>query len=282
MKLGLIKKIFASVLVVALGGSVMACGAGDKKSSTEPENKKTKLEEIKSSGKLILGTSADYAPYEFHINVNGKDTIVGFDIEIAKEIAKDLGVELEIRDMKFDTLTAALQAGTIDMAISGMNPTPERQKAVDFSDIYYKAEHGIIIKADKKDVYKTKGDFKGKNVGAQKGTIQQDLIIDQMKESIFKGLGKVPDLIMELKSGNSEAIVMEIPVADAIAKANKEFYVIQAPGFELDVTEQGSAIAMPKNSPELVEAVNKTLARLQKDGMIDKFIVEANELNNSK
>lgn len=281
MKMGLVKKIFAGVLVTAMGFSVVACG-GNSDSKVDESAKKNKLEEIKSSGKLVLGTSADYAPYEFHMNVNGKDTIVGFDIEIAKEIAKDLGVELEIQDMKFDTLTAALQAGTIDMAISGMNPTPERQEAVDFSDIYYKAEHGIIIKADKKDVYKTKDDFDGKSVGAQKGTIQQDLILEQMTKATFKGLGKVPDLIMELKSGNSEAIVMEIPVADAIAKANPEFYVIQEPGFKLDETEQGSAIAMPKNSPELVEAVNKTLARLQKDGAIDKFIVEANELNNSK
>lgn len=281
MKVGLVKKIFAGVLVTAMGFSVVACG-GSSDSKTDASAKKNKLEEIKSSGKLVLGTSADYAPYEFHMNVDGKDTIVGFDIEIAKEIAKDLGVELEIQDMKFDTLTAALQAGTIDMAISGMNPTPERQEAVDFSDIYYKAEHGIIIKADKKDVYKTKDDFDGKSVGAQKGTIQQDLILEQMTKTTFKGLGKVPDLIMELKSGNSEAIVMEIPVADAIAKANPEFYVIQEPGFKLDETEQGSAIAMPKNSPELVEAVNKTLARLQKDGAIDKFIVEANELNNSK
>ncbi len=75
-----------------------------------------------------MATSADYPPYEFHKVVNGKDEIVGFDIEIAKEIAKQLGVELEIKDIKFDGLLAALQGGTVDMVISGMTPTEERKK----------------------------------------------------------------------------------------------------------------------------------------------------------
>lgn len=274
MKMGLVKKICAVALVGIMGIVGVSCGA----STSEEEVAKSKVEQIKQNGKIVLGTSADYPPYEFHANIDGKDTIVGFDIEIAKEIAKDLGVELEIQDIKFDTLIAALQANTVDMVISGMNPTPERKKAVDFSEIYYKAEHGILIKADKKDVYKTKEDLAGKNVGAQKGSIQQELVETQMQDSTFKPLVKVPDLILELKSGNSEAVVMEVPVAKAIAKANPDLYVIENPGFELDQSEQGSAIGMPKGSDDLVKEVNKTLERLVNEGLVDKYIVEANEL----
>ena len=79
--------------------------AGGKKDA--PAQDVSSLEKIKAAGKIILGTSADYPPYEFHALIDGKDTIVGFDIELAKEIAKDLGVELEIKDMSFDGLLAA-------------------------------------------------------------------------------------------------------------------------------------------------------------------------------
>ena len=280
MKKGIIKKLMAITMATSLSLGFMACGANESKESGSGEAvaEKTIVEEIKESGKLVLGTSADYPPYEFHADINGKDTIVGFDIEIAKEVAKDLGVELVLQDMKFDSLVAALQSGTVDMVISGMNPTPERAEAVDFSDIYYKAEHGILIRAEDKDKFKTKDDFNGKNVGAQKGSIQEDLANTQVEGSVVKGLGKVPDLIMELISGNSDAVVMEIPVADANAGANDKLFVIQEPGFELDETEQGNSVAMPKDSPELVEIVNKTIERLVSEGKIEQYIVEANEL----
>ena len=126
--------ILAALMVIF---PVVAGGAKDSKSGSA-------LDKIKASGKIILGTSADYPPYEFHALVDGKDTIVGFDIELAKEIAKDLGVELEIKDMSFDGLLAALVSGNVDMVISGMTPTEERRQNVDFSDIYYQAVHGAV------------------------------------------------------------------------------------------------------------------------------------------
>ncbi|WKL02385.1 transporter substrate-binding domain-containing protein [Paenibacillus amylolyticus] len=98
-----------------------------------------------SSKKLVLGTSADFAPYEFHKVINGKDEIVGFDIEIAKEIAKDLGAELVIEDMGFDGLLPSLQSGRVDLVISGMTPTDERKKSIDFSDTYYKSKQVIMV-----------------------------------------------------------------------------------------------------------------------------------------
>ena len=277
MMSGVMKKILAVSVLVGMTVALVSCGGAEKseKAGAAAENR---LDKIKESGKIVLGTSADYPPYEFHATIDGKDTIVGFDIEIGKEIAKDLGVELEIKDMKFDGLTAALQAGTIDMAISGMNPTPERQKAVDFSEIYYKAEHGIVIKEENKDKFKTKDDFSGKKVGVQKGSIQEELALTQMKGAEVKGLGKVPDLVMELVSGNADAVVMEIPVAKANAKANKGLYVIENPNFELDESEKGSAVAMPKDSKELVGAINKTIDRLVKENKIEKYIVDSNEL----
>lgn len=277
MKKGFFKKILSTSIAASLCLGMVACGGTENKAESS-KGEKNLLEEIKSKGKIVLGTSADYPPYEFHAEIDGKDTIVGFDIDIAKEIANDLGVDLEIQDMKFDSLVPALQAGSIDMVVSGMNPTPERAEVVDFSDIYYKAKHGILIKKSDKDTYKTKDDFEGLTVGVQKGTIQEELANTQMDGCNVKGLGKVPDLVLELLSGNAKAVVMEIPVADANAKANDELYVIEEPGFELDNEEEGSAIAVPKGSKELVDSIDNTIKRLIAEGKIDAFIVNANEV----
>ncbi|HPS45426.1 MAG TPA: transporter substrate-binding domain-containing protein, partial [Treponemataceae bacterium] len=155
------------LLAIAFAASFMGCA---KKA---PE---TRLDSIKKAGKLILGTSADYPPYEFHAQVDGKDAIVGFDIALAREVAKDLGVQLEIKDMKFDGLLAALASGNVDMIISGMTPTDERKKNVDFTDIYYFAEHGVLIrKADEAKYGAAVESLKDAMVGAQRGAIQVGL-----------------------------------------------------------------------------------------------------------
>ena len=110
------------------------------------------LEQIKKSGKLVVGTSADYPPYEFTVKEGDKTKYVGIDIEIAKKLAKDLGVKLEIKNMAFDSLLVALETHKIDAIISAMNPTPERKASVDFSDVYYTGKQYMLI--NKKDVTK--------------------------------------------------------------------------------------------------------------------------------
>ncbi|MGL4990759.1 MAG: transporter substrate-binding domain-containing protein [Sarcina sp.] len=269
MKNNIFKKLLMTGISLSLAFGVIGCGG---------ESAGSNLENIKKNGKIVLGTSADYPPYEFHTEIDGKDTIVGFDIAIADEIAKDLGVKVEIQDMEFASLVPALQAGTVDMVISGMNPTKERAEVVDFSKIYYKAKHGILIKAENKDTFKTKDDFNGQAVGVQKGTIQEELANTQMEGTTVKGLGSVPDLVLEVLSGNTAGVVMEVPVASANAKANDKLYVIEDPKFELVNEEEGSAIAVPKGSTELMDAINKTIDRLVAEGKIDTFIVEANDL----
>jgi len=230
------------------------------------------LEAIKASGQLRVGTSADYPPYEFHKIVDGKDEIIGFDIEIIKAVAADLGVELVLTDMGFDGLLTALQSGNIDMVISGMTPTPERAEAVDFSDVYYTAVQKVIVRAADKATYTTIESLAGKKVGAQLGAIQEGIVKDQMPQSELRALSKLPDLVLDLKSGNVEALVVEEPVANAYIAANPELVLADV---QLAQDEAGSAIAMPKGSPELVEAVNATLKRLADEGKIAQFVTDA-------
>lgn len=276
MKKGILKKVITALLVGAISFSMVACGGGTEKSESGANSgEKTMLSQIKEKGELVVGLSADYSPYEFHTMIDGKDTIVGFDVEIAKEIAKDLGVKLNIKEMKFDSLLTALPAGQIDMIISGMNPDPKREKVVDFSEIYYKANHGVLVKKEDLNKYKGIDDLKNINLGAQMGSTQADIIKNTIKGEKVKLLSNVNNLILELKAGKIDALVVEKPVGE-MAMSNNSDIVLSDISFE-DETG-GNAVAVKKGQKELVEQVNKTINRLKESGNIDKFIIEANEL----
>lgn len=229
----------------------------------------------KEIDKIVVGTSADYPPYEFHKEINGKDAIIGFDIDIAKEIAKDLGVELVIKDMEFGGLLADLKTDKVDFVLAGMTPDAERALEVDFSTIYYNAEHGLVINKKDIDKYKTVSDLRGKIIGVQKGSIQEDIANEQIESAQIKALGKVSNLMLELKSGKVDAVVVEQPVATAYVKNNDGLYMT-------DITfkdeEGGSAVAVKKGNKELLDSINKTIERLIKENKIDEFVINANEM----
>lgn len=273
MKKGLLKKVLASCLALAMTFSIVACGNKEDKGTSSES--KTALTEIKDKGELVVGLSADYAPYEFYTMVDGKKTIVGFDVELAKEIAKDLGVKLTLKEMKFDALLGALPAGQIDMIISGMNPDEERAKVIDFSDIYYTAQHGVLVNKKDLDKYKSVEDLKSARVGAQMGSTQADIIKEKIKADNPTLLANVNNLILELKSGKIDALVTEKPVAEMAIKNNNELALSK---IEFKDETGGNAIAVQKGEKELVEQVNKTIKRLKDSGDLDKFIVEANDL----
>lgn len=260
------KKIMSILMCLILMISTVSCG----KNAKEDE-----LSKIKKAGKIVLGTSADYPPYEFHKVINGKDEIVGFDIDIAKKIAEDLGVELEIKDMKFEGLLAALQAGKIDFIVSGMTPTEERKKSVDFSDVYYYAVQTVVIRTEDKEKYKTLEDLKGARVGVQKGSIQEGLAQKYMANSEIKALGKISDIILSLKDKKIDAAIIEQPVAQANVNKNTDLAISE---IKLPNEDAGSAIAVRKNSGALLDEINKTLKKLMDEKKIDEFVIKANEL----
>jgi len=275
-KMSIILMIMALILVFTGCGQKVESGDvnnGTNEGDNVDVEVASKIDAIKAAGKIVLGTSADYPPYEFHKEVDGKDTIVGFDIEIAKEIAKDLGVELEIKDMDFDGLILALNADKVDFVLAGMTPDPERD--VEFSQIYYKALQGVVIKADNKDVYKTVEDLTGKKIGAQKGAIQEKIAVSEIKDLELKALAKIPDLVLEVKHNKIDAVVMEKPVAEAYADRHDDLMLMD---LTFEDAEGGSAVAIKKGNTDLVEVINKTLDRLMEDGSVDKYVVEAIEM----
>ena len=266
------KKIISIIMTVLIAFGLFGCsGVKDEKATT----KVSKLDNLKEKGKIVIGTSADYPPYEFHKSIDGKDTIVGFDIEVAKEIAKDLGVELEIKDMKFDGLLAALETGNIDFVAAGMTPTEERKKNVGFSKVYYTAVQCVVVRTEDKGTIKSLEDLKNKKVGVQKGAIQEELATKQLTNSEIKPLGKVSDLMLSLDTKKVDAVIVELPVAMSYVQKNTSLALSE---IQLKTEEEGSAIAVKKGNEDLVSAINTTIDRLLSDKSIDKFVADANEI----
>ena len=277
MKKGLIKKVVASALLGIMTMGLVGCGSSNNTSAAG--NKNDLLETIQDKGKVVVGMSADYAPYEFHyIDENGKDVIGGFDVDIANEIASKLGVELVIQEMDFDALVTALPAGKVDLVISGMNPTEERAKVVDFSEVYYNSQHGILVRAEDVDKYKTFADLEGAKVGAQLGSTQEQIAKNEIPNADLQLLANVNNLILELKSGKVDAIIMEKPVAQMAVKSNPELAVGE-PTYEEE--SGGNAVGVAKNNEQLLAKVNEVIKELNETGKMDEYIVKANELAGS-
>ncbi|WP_193198553.1 ABC transporter permease subunit [Nostoc sp. MG11] len=227
------------------------------------------LQAVSSVGKdtLTLITSPDYPPYEFYDTKGGDRQIVGFDIDIANTLAKELGFKLKVMESDFNGLIPALQANRADFVMAGMTPTPERQKNVDFSIIYYEAKDTIV--APKNSNLKQPKDLSGKKVGVQLGTIQEQnaqKIAQKVAGIQLKQLNKVPEVVQEIKSGRIDAAIVEDTVAKGFAQANPDLEFNVIPSEEAS----GSAIAFPKDS-SLVEPFNKVLQQMKDKGELAKL-----------
>lgn len=260
------KKFISMVLVLVLSVCMVGCGS----------KKESKIDEIKEKGKIVLGTSATFPPYEYHKEIDGKDEIVGFDIAIAKAIAEDLGVELEIKDMDFGGLLGAMVAGKIDFVVAGMTPTEKRKKNVDFSDVYYVSKQSAVINKKDLEKYKTIEDLKGKSLCVQKGSIQEEIALELSDEKKVKSLGKLANIIMELKNNKVDAVIVENAVANAYVSKNPEMCVAN---FDIPYDNAGSAIAVNKGNEDLVKVINKVLADLKSENKIEEFVVKYTTLS---
>ncbi len=216
---------------------------------------------------LVMITSPDYPPYEYYDTAGGGRKIVGFDIDIAHYIAKELGFELKIQESDFNGLIPALQAKRADFVMAGMTPTEERQKNVDFSTIYYDAKDTIV--APKGSNLTRPEALAGKRVGVQLGSIQEGnakKMAEKVKGIQLKQLNKIPEIIQELKSKRIDAAIIEDTVAKGFTQANPEleFHLVASEG------PSGSAIAFPKGS-DRVAAFNQVLERMKQNGELKRL-----------
>lgn len=247
------------VLAVSVATSAIAgCGQGQ---NTTGDTAASPGESPKET--LTMATSADYPPYEFRNTATG-DEIIGFDVDIAQYIANELGFELEIADQDFNGLIPALQAGRADFVMAGMTPTEERQKNVDFSEIYYEAKNTIVAK--KGSNLTTQEALNGKKIGVQLGSIQEKAAKEIAGVEVVP-LNKIGEIVQEIKSNRIEAAIIEDTVAKGYTEANPDLEFTTIPNAEA----AGSAIAFPKGS-ERVEEFNRVLQEMKDSGELEKLV----------
>ncbi|MBX9806132.1 MAG: ABC transporter substrate-binding protein [Alphaproteobacteria bacterium] len=215
-----------------------------------------------SANTLTVGVSADYAPFEFF-----KDgEIVGFDIDLMKEIAKRLNKDVKFKDLSFDAILGSLSTDRLDAAISSIEPTEERRKSIDFSHEYIKSNRVLVCKGTSS--IKEVDDLADGTVGVQSGSTHETYAKDNLSQNVqlkVKSLAKVPDLLQDMEIGNITCLILGIDEAEAILKSRENLKMVKVPG---EVT--GSAIAFPKASP-LKDKVNKILEEMESDGSLKKL-----------
>ena len=227
---------------------------------------------------MTIALNPHFAPFEFKTIQDGKDTIAGADIEIAKAIGDELGVKVKFSEMSFDNVLASVQSGKADIAISGISATKERQKIFDFSDTYYDSETVLLVKKDATEkTYKQISDFSKKSIAVQKGSIQENIAKANLSDANVVSLAQPGEAINELKSGQVEGVVLEKAIAKGYVDQNSDLTMSDI-ALKSD-SNDAYAVAMPKGSDDLKAKVNKIIAKLKKEGKIDSCVQDAYALS---
>ena len=264
-----LKKLLGLTLAAMMSISLVGCSSSDDKEASGD-----KLQQIKDAGVLVVGTSADYEPYEFK---KGEE-IVGFDDSMVQEIAKDIGVEVKYEDMDFDSLIAALQSDKVDIVLSGMTPNEERKEQVDFSEIYYTDSNVCIVAKGKEDLVKSADDLKDLKVGVQRGTTQADYVVNTLGIEDATQLTKIPDLMLELQNGKIDVIVTGKSVAMINVQKFKNVAIGDTTVGEEVAETSAAAFKKTDDNKSFIESVNSTIKKLQDGNKIDTMMLDATKL----
>lgn len=263
------KKILGALFLLVVLGTMTACSSGTNQKS------------IQDKGKIVIATESEFAPFEFKTLINGKDTLVGADIELGKAIAKELGVKADFSVMSFNNVLASVTSGKADIAIAGISVTDERKKAYDFSKSYYEAENVVIVKKTDLAAYSTLDSLSGKSIGAQKGSIQENIAKDQLPDSSLVSLTSNGEMINELKNNQLQAVVLEKAIAEGYISQNDDLTIAN---LNLKSTATDAyAVAFAKGTDKkLIASVNKVIKNAKKTGQFDAWIEKASTYTQNK
>lgn len=213
-----------------------------------------------AGGKIVMVTNAEFPPYEYHEN----NTIVGIDADIARAIADQMGMELEIQDMAFDSLIPAIQSGKADFAAAGMTVNEERLRNVDFTETYAEAAQVIIVKEG--SAIAAPADLTGKKIGVQTGTTG-DIYADDVENAEVQRFNKGMEAVMALTQDKLDAVIIDREPAKVFVKENEGLKILDEA-----FTEEEYAIAIKKGNTELLEKMNAAIKELKESGELQKIV----------
>lgn len=269
------KKIMKALSLLVAGVLVLVCfagctGNGDTgessnaaaASNTQPQSK---VEQIKAKGELVMLTNATFPPFEY---TKGTE-VVGVDVDIANEIAKELGVKLIVQDMEFDLIVDYIKAGRGDIGAAGMTITDERKEQVDFSNEYITSTQYVIVPTgtDTKSYQ-----LDGKVIGVQEGTTGDVYYASEPKVIKAKEVKKYKsaiDAANDMLLGRVDCVIIDELPAKKITEKSAGKMICYDPGYD----PESYAITIQKGNEDFVEVVNKVLTRLKDEGKIDEYVV---------
>lgn len=264
------KKSWLVALSVVMVLSVGLAGCGSKSSDNS-------VKKIQDKGTLVVGTSADYAPFEFPIVKNGKKQITGYDILIAQKIADELGVKLKVQNTEFTSLISDLKGNKVDLVMAGMVSTNARKKQVAFSKSYYTVRNVLLVKKQDANKFNTIADTKGAQIGAQQTTTQESIAKEQTKATVVSE-GLVTSLTTELLNGKLDGVVVENEIADNYLKNYPDKYAVAKVNLTTPKSQRYINVAARKGDKKLMKKVNKVITKLQKSGDMNKLLQKSQDL----
>lgn len=275
------KKWFSLLLTAALSLSLLT-GCGGSNAAQTPaasgDNSapaaESRLDKVLAAGKITNVCEPYFAPYEFIDNTkSGQEQFRGADMELARYIAKELGVELEIVPLEWSAVLTGVGAGKYDMAVAGMAYTPERAETMAMSKVYKPGgDQGLLVPADKVNDYTSLADFAGKKVGFQSGTVQEQNVLTQLPDAEPVTFDIIQNAVLALDSGKVDAVSVSIANGEMFVSTNPDLAVSSV---QFDNSQNGNVIGFPKGETELVDAVNKIIDQVLEQGLYDQWLAEA-------
>jgi polar amino acid transport system substrate-binding protein len=250
------KNLMKAVLSLLVIGGIVFSGCSKKE---ETAKELSKLEKIKNKAEISIGTSPDYPPFE---SIDDKGDIVGFDIDLAREIAKELGVDAKLVSMGFDSIITAVKNGQIDIGMSSFSVNEERKMSIDFSKPYISTAQVILVK---KDSAITKAeDLEKAVIAVQMGTTGAEAA-KELKDVEIKTVEDSNVATMMLDNGSVKAVVIDVAIAKELASRHN-FRVLEKP-----LNQEETAIVLQKGNDDLKLAVDNAIDKIISDGRYEKI-----------
>lgn len=266
------KRLFAVTMAAFMALALTACTTSQTQPTTVANNTgagNTEAAEstgaTESKGVLVMATNAEFPPYEYHEG----GAIVGIDVEIAQAIAAEMGMELEIEDIAFDSIIPAVQSGKADFGAAGMTVDEDRKMNVDFSEPYASATQVIIVKEDSEIT--GLADLEGKLIGVQQGTTGDIYASDEFGDDKVERYNKGFEAVQSLGQNKIDAVIIDGEPAKVFVSQNQGLKILDEA-----YTEEAYAICVKKGNSELLDGINAAIAKLKESGelqaIVDKYI----------
>ena len=271
----MMKKIMALLLALCVAAGFSGCAGGKAASSGAESGADESWDKVKQAGRLVLGLDDAFPPMGYKDTQTGE--IVGFDIDLAKEACKRLGIELKLQAVDWDNKQAELDNGNVDCLWNGFSKTPEREKSFLLSIPYMKNEQIILVKTDSS--YHSLKDLAGKSVGVQSDSSAESALNDEANKEFkasLKEIVKIDDYskaVLEIQNGTIDAISIDEVIARFYLTKEPNAYRIleNSDGSPISLATEDYVVGFRKNDKALKQQIDKTLQEMAADGTMKKI-----------